>query len=110
MPLKFRVWDKKHQEMYGELSLADVSTPVKISGQDYAVISQDTGLKDKNGKSIWTGDIVKEVHYDGITTYHPIAYYKGRVLFHDRALWDFYPENVEVVGNIWQNLELLEKN
>ena len=102
---------------------ADLSlgTPVeKIQVEvDQSTICQCTGLKDKNGKVIWENDIVK--HYnDGA---HPENYCTGTVLW-DENYAEFYRTSneyglskprissdciYEVVGNVFDNPELLEE-
>ena len=79
-----------------------------------------TGLKDKNGKEIYGGDIFN---------FHPSKEWKGTepdnpcVVFwsNDLGAWMFYvgkPEmstllppskSIEIIGNIYENPELLEK-
>ena len=68
-------------------------------------LMQFTGLLDKNGKEIYEGDILK---------------YRGKLSFNDPpfvvewqnddARWtEFYPSNnFEVIGNIYENPELLK--
>jgi uncharacterized phage protein (TIGR01671 family) len=73
-------------------------------------LMQYTGLKDKNGKEIYEGDVLKspskilEVGYDA-----------GQTLFYDHdmqiARATNYIENlkwVEIIGNIYENPELLD--
>lgn len=132
MPLRFRVWDKeskkfcipsKASEGYELIYVndGDYGYPIDLVGKmveklgDNAVISQDTGLKDKNGKSIFLFDIVKDKNgrlyevlyaYGGVYVIHD----SPRVGLEEETLYRkiYHEGGVEIVGNIWQNSELLE--
>ena len=118
---KFRAWLKKEQKMDNEIdhiSWLEDELYCIGDGITYMVLAEDlvlmqsTGLKDKNGKEIFEGDILTSQNY-------PV---KGVVEFRtDLGLWVHYLKgynyfeylgNVagskEIIGNIYENPELLE--
>ena len=114
---KFRAWDSDESKYAtdddicfdtgGECECAyDL---LKVNDSFY-VIEQCTGLKDKNGKLIYEGDIVEvPVLYNGIPTgkkQRCKVYYKHGA-FNIYAVKSKY---LKVIGNIHENSELLEGN
>ena len=84
---------------------------------DQSTICQCTGLMDKNGKLIFENDIVFVKHTDGQEEYQENA----KVSYTKRGFspfsWEYYCDGcdvrceileVEVIGNIFDNPELLE--
>lgn len=70
-------------------------------------IGQCTDLTDKNGKEIYEGDVMRDTDTGHVKTveYHaPRFVLVDKDRFFDYSHWDEY----EVIGNIYENLELLE--
>ena len=113
--IKFRAWSKKDETMlsaeqvWGVLSMA-----LELGGmgvlREQVELMQYTGLKDKNGKEIYEGDVVVCHEYKWVMEYDcPGETVEGVCYlgfgFPTRA----YPEGAEVMGNIYENPELLNK-
>lgn len=108
--IKFRAWDILNKRMVDVLD-SFWDTPYNelfASHPDSKCIElmQYTGLKDKNGKEIYEGDIVSDVIYkDGTKHIGQIVYdYNGyRIVTKDKSLTLDLPELLEVIGNIYES-------
>lgn len=85
---------------------------------DKESIGQYTGLKDKDGKEIYEGDILKykrnDISEENFKLYwneEESAFYLQNILYpndDDIAVKYYRIENFEIIGNIFENKELLE--
>lgn len=124
--IKFRAWHKEEKIMGEVLGIDILHKEIFFSNEDVDCyehtdfkdieLMQYTGLKDKNNKEIYEGDIVKlrANHGIGVIKYYDewgasvVEYIKPRPL---AVLgMNYYKEDIEVIGNIYENLELLGEN
>lgn len=129
--IKFRIYDTDEKQMFyqEDIDYIDFFTGIVFireeDGYDYLIDSrsdgklmQYTGLKDKNGKEIYERDILSIKIYSGdkvIVEGKTVVEFKngcfGVIWGHDKAflsLNSFFKAKFEVIGNIYENPELLE--
>lgn len=121
---KFRVWDYVEEKLvYFDhfITFLDEQTAMVIhSSQDHLFIRVDkheplqqcTGLKDKNGKLIYEGDIVKHDNNKirEVEWFQEFGAWDMGVLNSvvDQEVGPYQEENIEVIGNIYETPELMK--
>lgn len=134
-PIKFRAWDKDNKRWLRHNDPQHMIPPrypatIWDSETDFTfqlttmlfdiVLCQFTGLHDKNGKEIWEGDVVADA--DKYDTGEDVS--RWVVVYRDGSFWFQNPRdsrnrntfdwlkdndcwNEKVIGNIYENPELL---
>lgn len=121
--IKFRAWDKKQKKMFygvstGTIKVWDENAPLLSHEFGYSedcIFEQYTGLKDKNSKEIYEGDVLKFCNDKELAR---IVWNIPHAEFHikwlecgvsDSLSWHLHDHGgAEVIGTIHENPELLE--
>lgn len=124
--IKYRAWDKEYKSMH-EVSYIDWDG--KEVGYDngnyYAnlercVLMQYTGLRDKNGKEIYEGDIIGHEKDDSesrvshhVVVWHDTGFMGKQICSYGSFIgleaWTQDRDGYAVIGNIYENEELEEE-
>lgn len=131
MILRYRAWNKATKEMYEvddimsiDFGKSEISVKTLFFEQancykfDDIVFMQSTGLRDKNGKEIFEGDILKVTNLS--IWLEVVSFNKNKAMFvskevkrkvEETPLYDLFNTDifeVEIIGNIHTNPELAE--
>ena len=126
MKLKFRAWDsakKKFVEHFFitdnglicnmEKPTSDCKLLIPIEKSEL-ILMQSTGLKDRNGKEVFVGDIIKCtrgcLHEVYIEKEYGGTYFGGMPAVYLKDLREGYAwtEHEEIIGNIWEDGDLID--
>lgn len=118
--IKFRAWDEQNKVMEYKVNVND-GKPVKYGYQWFnhgntiydSELMQYTGLKDKNGKEIYEGDIIRHDWGLNKITFEDYSFTAEQILtFDGKYNCSLYLSDIgsdcEVTGNIYENPELLK--
>lgn len=124
---RFRAWDKEYKEMVQVDALVFDEQIIKATYKNGNVVKEDlknyvlmqsTGLRDKNGKEIFEGDILKVTNLS--SWLEVVSFNKNKAMFvskevkrkvEETPLYDLFNTDifeVEIIGNIHTNPELAE--
>ena len=118
---KFRAWDESTNTMSYEVEFHRFSDCYGFRMElehhkkhwvnvDSKFVMQYTGLKDKNGKEIYEGDLLKmDYHGDNI---FEVVFDNGafciKPFMSPDTLVDDYTDQAEIIGNIYENPEMVK--
>lgn len=127
---KYRAWDSTKKEMFKDTFAITESGQVVVVEQefvtsipdyvfvDHLVIMQSTGLHDKNGKEVFEGDILgidTDEEIVNVNIYwdskHALFMFESKKYNEEELLAELVEDNTypfEIIGNIYENPELLE--
>ena len=128
MITKYRAWDKRDKEIRSvdEINwdngkfdyIGDAITFYR--GAEEVELMQSTGLKDKNGKEIFEGDIITNgTAIVDVKSHQTLGFYtvvngEERFFGSNTSIKDFendveeFSSVTEIIGNVYENPELLE--
>lgn len=126
---RYRAWDKEFKEMVQVDALVFEEQIIKATYKNGNVVKEDlknyvlmqsTGLTDKNGKEIFEGDILSietdeenvkvkiEVSWD---SKHALFVFESKKYNAKQALGELFEDNpypFKIIGNVWEDPELVE--
>lgn len=124
---RFRAWDKEFKEMVQVYALVFDEQIIKATYKNGNAVKEDiknyvlmqsTGLRDKNGKEIFEGDILKVTNLS--SWLEVVSFNKDKAMFvsketerkvEETPLYDLFNTDIfeiEIIGNTHTNSELAE--
>lgn len=124
---RFRAWDKEYKEMVQVDALVFDEQIIKATYKNGNVVKEDlknyvlmqsTRLRDKNGKEIFEGDVLKVTNLS--SWLEVVSFNKDKAMFvsketkrkvEETPLYDLFNTDifeVEIIGNIYTNPDLAE--
>ena len=111
--IKFRAWETISQSMmsWKEL-LPELSRILASTKQKNVILMQYTGVKDRKGKEIYEGDILKLIKSPYAGRLHVVEFFEGAFCLCDvmdtRLHFNLAQWPGEIIGHIHDNPELLK--
>lgn len=118
---RFRAWDKKFKEMVQVDALVFEEQIIKVTYKNGNVAKEDlknyvlmqsTGLRDKNGKEIFEGDIIgmRDGLLNGVVEFNiDLGMWTNSLLrYNNFERLCSIADSREIIGNIWEHPELAE--
>lgn len=108
---------------FGDVSSLNCGETLNDGLDDSIIPLQFTGLKDKNCKEIYEGDIIHVIHFDHVEGHGKVKVGTSKeVVTYDESMAGYLPfadgscvtdvnsdwDDWEVIGNIYENKDLLE--
>lgn len=124
---RYRAWDKEFKEMVQVDALGFDEQIIKATYKNGNIVKEDlknyvlmqsTGLRDKNGKEIFEGDVLKVTNLS--IWLEVVSFNEDKAMFvsketkrkvEETPLYDLFNTDifeVEIIGNIYENPELVE--